>query len=162
MVDKFPVEPTKRKRIEVIIRIIDTIAYAVIFFGGVYALFFTPSSVLIELREAAWLIPFWSSLLLIGGLLGFVGRISTIWLLEPPADVASAMGILIYIFVLGKTAFESITAAVATCLMVVALLSTIRRYLELQLFGSDPTNRDFRSKLNDTLSRRIPNVPPRG
>lgn len=158
---KHPVEPRKRKLIELGIRIIDIICYFVVLLGGFYALFFTPNTIIKELAGYEFLIPIWSSMLLIGGLLGLVGRISTIWLFEPPADVISAGGILIYFYVLGTTAFSSMTAAVASCFVLVAFLGVVRRYLELQLFGSDPTHRSFRARTKDALERRIPNVPQR-
>ncbi len=160
--DRFPVEPRKRKIVEMSIRIIDILCYFVVFVGGIYALFFTPGTVSKELEGFSALIGLWAGLLLVGGLLGLIGRITTIWLLEPAADVAAAFGILIYFVVIGATAFASITAAVATCLVFTSFLGVTRRYLELQLFGSDPTHRTFRSRFNDAVERRIPNVPVRG
>lgn len=160
--ETFPVEPKKRLRIEMGIRLMDIFAYTVIFIGGVAAMFFTPNSIINELVGYEWLIPYWALMLLVGGGLGFFARVSTIWIMEPAADVISMFGIVIYFFVLGKTAFSSLTAVLASCLIMVSLLFVIRRYLELQLFGSNPDHRDFRSKLRDALMRRIPNVPPRG
>lgn len=160
--DRFPVEPKKRRAVEMGIRIIDIVVYAAVFAGGIYALFFTPTSVTQQLDGWEWLIPWWASFLLIGGLLGFIARITTFWIVEPVADFAAAIGIVMYAFVLGSTAFESITAAVATFLVSVAFLNIVRRYLELQLFGSDPTHRDFKSKFLDAWTRRIPDVPSRG
>lgn len=160
--DRFPVEPKKRRVVEMSIRVIDVIIYVAVFAGGIYALFFTPLSVTRQLEGWEWLIPWWASFLLIGGLLGIVARVSTFWILEPAADFASAIGIVMYTIVLGSTAFTSITSAVATFLVSVAFLNVTRRYLELQLFGSDPTHRDFRSRLFDAWTRRIPDVPPRG
>lgn len=160
--DRFPVEPQRRKVVEGSIRGIDIAVYLIVFISGLYALFLTPDSVIKSLNGWEWLVPTWSGFLLVGGLFGLIGRISTIWMFEPPADFAAFIGILIYFVVLGHTALTSITAAVAACLVFVALLGVVRRYLELQLFGSDPTHRNFRSKLEDSWNRRIPNVPSRG
>lgn len=160
--ERFPVESRKRRVIEMAIRVLDTIVYAAVFAGGIYALFFTPATIQKELIGWEWLIPWWAAFLLLGGLLGFVGRISTIWILEPPADILAAVGASIYLIVLGKTALTSVTAAVAVTFTLVALVTLIRRYLELQLFGSDPSHQDFRSRIADALTRRTPNVPSRG
>lgn len=162
IMDKYAVPPRKRKVIETLIRIIDILCYTVVFLGGIYALFFTPTTVTNELSGFEWMIPWWASFLLLGGTLGLIGRITTIWIIEPGADVLSFVGIMMYFVVIGTTALTSITAAVATCLVFVAALGVMRRYLELQLFGSDPSRKDFKSRLQDALDRRIPNVPPRG
>ena len=42
-----------------------------------------------------------------------VGRISRIWVLEPPADVAAIIGAAMYFVVLSGTLFQSLTAGVA-------------------------------------------------
>lgn len=160
--ETFPVEPKKRRKIEWGVRLTDLAAYTVIFIGGVAAMFFTPNTVTTELIGYEWLIPIWATMLLVGGLLGFVARITTIWIMEPAASVISMFGIAIYFIVLGKSAFSSLTAVLASCLIFVALLWVIRRYLELQLFGSNPDHKDFRARFNAALDRRIPNVPPRG
>lgn len=160
--DSLPVEPTKRQRIEFGIRLIDIACYVVIFVGGFAAMFFTPDSIVKELNGYEWIIPYWSSMLLVGGGLGFVARVTTIWIMEPAADIISMFGIAIYFVVLGKTAFDSFTAILASCLILVALLGVIRRYLELQLFGSNPDDKTLRARVNAALARRIPNVPPRG
>ena len=160
--EKFPIEPRRRKVVEGSIRGIDIVVYLIVFVSGIYALLLTPTTVTTALQGWDWLIPWWASFLLVGGLFGMIGRISTIWMFEPPADFAAFVGILIYFVVLGNFAFSSVTSSVTTCLVFVAMLGIIRRYIELQLFGSDPMHRDFRSKLEDTWNRRIPNVPHRG
>ena len=160
--DSRPVEPRKRKTIELGIRGIDIACYAVIFIGGFAAMFFTPSSIIDELNGYEWIIPYWAGMLLVGGALGFVARVSTIWIMEPAADIISMFGITIYFVVLGKTAFDSFTAILASCLIFVALLGVIRRYLELQLFGSNPDDKSLKARMQAALTRRIPNVPPRG
>ncbi|QJU54320.1 hypothetical protein SCB71_14335 [Herbiconiux sp. KACC 21604] len=159
--DKYPIDPTKRRRLEALIRIIDIIVYGAVFLGGVYALIFTPNTVTTELAGWEWLVPVWSGFLLVGGALGFVGRVSRYWILETPADVAAVVGILIYFVVLGRTAFTSVTAAVASVLVFIAMLMMLRRYVELQIFGSDPSHKDFQSRLADALRRRTSNVAPR-
>lgn len=159
---RFPVEPKRRNSIEMSIRVIDIVIYLAVFAGGIYALWFTPITITDQLIGWEWLIPWWASFLLVGGLVGFIGRLTTVWVLEPPATLAGSVGVLIYFVVLSRTAFHSITSTVAVCLFLVAFVALIRRYFELQLFGSDPAHNDLKSKIADTLMRRTPNVPPRG
>jgi hypothetical protein len=160
-VDRYPVDPEKRRRLEALIRIIDMVIYLAVLAGGVYALFFTPTSVTVELTGWEWLIAVWASLLLVGGALGFIGRLSRYWVLELPATAAATFGILIYAVVLGRTAFASITAAVAVTLVLVACGLMVRRYVELQIFGSDPDHKDFQHRLAEMIRRRTQDVPPR-
>lgn len=160
--ERFPVPPKRRRIVEMAIRIIDLIIYASVFAAGIYAAAFTPVTIARELAGWEWLVFVWAGFLLVGGLVGFIGRATTIWLLEPAASFASATGMLIYIVVLGRTAFDTITTTVAFLLVTVAFLGVARRYAELQLFGSDPDHKDFRSRFHDAWRRRIPNVPPRG
>ncbi|QHF24092.1 hypothetical protein GTU73_08765 [Rathayibacter sp. VKM Ac-2804] len=159
--DRYPIPDEKRRRLESFIRIIDMVIYLAIVAGGVYALFFTPTTVQVELAGWEWLIGVWSLLLLIGGGVGFIGRLTRYWVLEVPAAPAAVFGILIYLVILGRTAFTSITAAVATTLVFVAMLVMIRRYVELQIFASDPTHLDFQSRVAEALRRRTQNVAPR-
>lgn len=159
--DRFPISAEKRRRLEAVIRVIDMIIYLAIIAGGVYALFFTPNTVQTELAGWEWLIGVWASLLLAGGVLGFIGRLSRYWVLEVPATSAGFFGVLIYLVILGRTAFDSLTAAVATTLVFVAMAVLVRRYVELQIFASDPEHKDFQTRLADMLRRRTQNVPPR-
>ena len=160
--ESFPVEPRRRRFVENSIRGIDIAVYLIVFIAGLYALFLTPTSVTESLEGWKWLIPWWAAFLLVGGLFGMIGRISTIWMFEPPADFAAFIGILIYFIVLGDGIFQSLASGVSACFVFAALLGVVRRYLELQLFGSDPAHQDLKSKLEDTWNRRIPNVPHRG
>ncbi|WP_091232664.1 hypothetical protein [Microbacterium sp. 3J1] len=159
--DRHPVPKEKRIFLEAIIRIIDIIAYSIIVIGGGYALFFTPDSVQRELSAADWLVPMWAAFLLIGGGLGMVGRISRIWVLEPPALVAAIFGAAIYFVVLGGTLFQSVTAGVAAAFMLYATIQMFRRYIELQIFGTDPNVHGFADRMAEALRRRTGNVAPR-
>jgi len=160
-VERFPVPERKRRALEATIRIIDIVAYFIIFVGGCYALFFTPDSVQRELSGAEWLVPLWAGFLLVGGGMGMVGRITRIWILEPPADVAAIAGAAIYFVVLGNTLFQSVTAGVATTLVFYAIIQMFRRYIELQIFGTDPKVHSFTDRIAETLRRRTANVAAR-
>lgn len=159
--DKQPVPAERRRKFEAIIRIIDLIVYAAVFIGGVYALIATPTSILTELEGATWLVLVWAALLFLGGAVGFIGRLTRYWMLEMPATVLAFAGILIYLVVLGRLAFESITAAVAALLIVVAMGLVARRWAELQLFASDPEHADFKTRMAEALRRRTQNFPHR-
>lgn len=158
--DRLPVEPARRKQFEAFIRIIDLIAYAAVFAGGIYALVATPMTVFDELANTG-LIYLWSGLLLVGGASGFVGRITRFWFPEMPATVLAFAGILIYFVVLGRYTFTSITAAVAATLVLVSMLVMARRWAELQIFATDPEAKDFRTRLADALRRRTQNFVQR-
>jgi hypothetical protein len=161
MVQKFPIDPDRRRHLEAAIRIIDIIIYFAVLVGGCYALWSTPTSVATELAGWEWLVPIWAGFLLIGGGLGVVGRVTRIWVLEPPADVAAIIGIIIYFIILGKTLTTSVTAAVAAALVFCAMLLMLRRYVELQIFGTDPDNKEFSDRIAEMLRRRTTNVAPR-
>ncbi|HEY9310233.1 MAG TPA: hypothetical protein VIP82_20715 [Microbacterium sp.] len=151
----------RRRRFEAIIRIIDLVVYAAVFVGGVYALVGTPATVVDELESAPWLIVVWAFLLLAGGGVGFVGRLMRRWMVEVPATVLAAFGILIYFVVLGRFAFASITSSVAVALVLVAMGLMVRRWAELQIFATDPDHSDFRSRMAEALRRKTPNFVQR-
>lgn len=155
--DRRPVETARRRRIEAAIRIIDLTVYAAVLAGGVYALVSTPATIVDELQGFEWLIGLWASLLLAGGSVGFVGRLSRYWFVEVPATVAAFFGIFIYFVVLGRYAFTSVTAAVAAALVLVAMCTMARRWAELQIFATDPDAHDFRHRMADALRRRTTN-----
>lgn len=155
--ERLPVPPQVRHRYEAVIRIIDLIAYVAVFIGGVYAIAGTPNSVVDELAGWEWVIGMWAALLLLGGGAGFLGRLTRWWMVEVPATVLAAFGILIYFIVLGRFAFASITSAVAVTLVAVAMLVMVRRYAELQIFASEPGT-TFRIRAAEALRRRTADV----
>ena len=159
--DKHPVPAGRRRKFEAVIRVIDLIVYAAVFVGGLYALFATPTSILTELVGATWLVFVWAGLLGLGGAVGFIGRLTRYWMLEMPATVLAFAGILIYLVVLGRLAFQSITDAVSALLIVVAMGLVARRWAELQLFASDPEHADFKTRMAEALRRRTQNFPHR-
>ncbi|MEV8269160.1 hypothetical protein AB0P19_02360 [Microbacterium oleivorans] len=159
--ERFPVPQEKRRVLEAIIRILDIVAYSIVTVGGTYALLWTPDSVQRELANAAWLVPMWAAFLLVGGVMGMVGRITRIWILEPPACVAALVGAVIYFVVLGGTLFESVTAGVAAAFVLYAAIQVARRYVELQIFGTDPNVHGFTDRIAEALRRRTANVAPR-
>ena len=152
--DRYPVSQRRRRAYEAIIRVIDLATYFAVFLGGIYAIVGTPASIADELVGWEWLIGLWSALLIIGGGVGFIGRLSRRWMVEVPATVLAFFGIVIYVAVLGRFAFTSITAVVALLLIIVAALVMLRRWAELQIFSTDPQHPDFRSRVAEALRRR--------
>lgn len=159
--DRHPIPPERRRRFEALIRLIDLTAYSAVFVGGIWALVFTPDSVTLELSGWPGLIVVWAVLLLAGGGAGFLGRLTRYWVIEVPATVAALFGILIYFVILGQTVFRSVTAAVAAVLVLVAMLLMLRRYLELQIFSTEPDERRFPDRVAAMFRRRTANVVQR-
>jgi len=146
---------TRRQRIlEAAVRVLDLIVYATVFVGGAYALATPPNTVVDSLEGYEWLVTIWAILLLVGGLVGFVGRLTRYWLVESPATIAAATGITIYVVVLAQYTFLSITAAVATTLAIVAGAFMVRRWMELQIFASEPL--DKAHPVSSLFARRTP------
>lgn len=132
------------------IKVIDLIVYGLVAAGGAYALGATPVSVIDSLEGYEWLATLWAVLLVVGGAVGFLGRLTGRWLVENPATIASLTGIVIYVAILAPYTFTSITAAVATALVAVAAAFMVRRWVELQMFGSEPDV----TKMKAALQRR--------
>ena len=149
----------RRRRQEASIRVIDMIVYAVAVVGGFYAVLATPVSVVDVLEGAEWLVPVWASLLLVGGAVGFMGRLTRYWMVETPGTVLAFFGVLIFMVMLGRYAFTTITASVAALMAVTALLVYMRRWIELQMFASDPRDGSLSSRLALAIRRRTKNYP---
>jgi hypothetical protein len=155
--DRLPISPKRRRRYERAIRFVDLIVYLVVFLGGLAAVFATPTSATDELLQTPLLIGVWAVLLLGGGLIGFVGRLSRYWLVEGPATIASFFGAAIYLVLLFNAALESATTTLAAALVAVAMLALGRRFLELQIFGTEP-NASWKRRLKNAVTRRTTDV----
>lgn len=158
--DKHPPTPVRKHRLESTIRILDLIVYAVVFFGGLAAVVATPTSVVDQLLRTPILIAVWAILLLGGGLVGFIGRFTRYWLIEGPATVAAFFGVIIYFVLVVNIALASVTTTVAAALVLVAAIALFRRWLELQIFGSEP-NASWRTRFKAATNRRTANVVSR-
>lgn len=139
---------------EAIIRVIDIITYAAVLAGGFFAVKFTPDSVITLLAGWEWVITVWATLLIVGGLLGFIGRLTRVWAIEVPGTAAGISGALIYAVVLANMAFMTPTALVAEALVIIATLTLFRRYIELQIFTTEPGARSFADRLTAAVRRR--------
>ena len=153
-----PAVDDRRRLKEAAIRVIDIVTYAAVFAGGWFALHFTPDSALDVLGGWGWVIVLWGVLLIVGGALGFTGRLTRIWAIEVPGTGAGIAGALIYAVVLANSAAASPTALVAETLVIIATLTLLRRYIELQIFTTEPGEKSFSERLANALRRRTPDV----
>ncbi len=156
--DRIPVAPEKRRLLEGLIRVIDLVIYAAVAVGGLYALIAPPPSIQTELNGWEWLIPVWGSLLIVGGLGGFIGRLSRFWIIEVPSLPFAGIGIGVYFLVLGTTATVTPFTTVAAMLILAAMLIMLRRYLELQIFATEPDDQDLRARVAAMLRLRTRDV----
>lgn len=143
---------------EALIRVIDMVVYAAAVAGGYFALAFPPETVQKHLGGYEWLAVFWGVLLLVAGLLGFVGRLSRFWIIEMPGTAAAIFGGAIYLVVLSAASLESATARVAVTMILIATLYLVRRYVELQIFTTDPGVKTLSDRLEAALRRRTANT----
>lgn len=149
----------ERRRVrEAWIRVVDLVVYLLAFAGGVLALLVPPTTVKTQLEGWEWLAIFWGCMLVTAGAFGFAGRLSRIWLIEAPGTVLAIGGGIVYALILGVTAYSSTTAWVAFCLVAIATLELFRRYLELQIFTTDPGVKTLGDRLLAALSRRTTNT----
>jgi hypothetical protein len=148
----------RRKFKEALIRVVDMLAYLAVFLGGIGALFSTPQTVKAALYGFPWLIVIWGILLLVGGVLGFVGRLSRIWVIEIPGASAGFFGAAMYFVILGMAAVALPTALVAVALVACMMFLLGRRYLELQILTSEPGHVKFRDKVRAVMRRRTTNT----
>jgi len=144
----------RRKRMEAAIRIVDLFIYAFIFGSGVFATLFSPKSVTDQLGGFIVLIAIWNGLLLFGGVVGFAGRLYRLWILEIVAAPAAAFGAAIYAAVLAGLAVNTPTVWVAVCLMLVTLGTSVRRWLELNIFTEPTVKLTFGQALRVAAKRR--------
>lgn len=151
--DKHPAPLAKRLRLENGIRLVDMVAYAAILASGIALVTLPLAQSVTQLADFPGVIAVWATFLLGGGLTGFLGRLTGYWLIENVGVVASGFGAAIYIVVLSMFATSSVTAAFTLGFIAVALVLCIRRWLELQLFGSEPG--DFHARLRLAWERRI-------
>ncbi|UAW08610.1 holin [Microbacterium phage Swervy] len=150
--DSRPAPPRKKRAYEAAIRIVDLIVYAAVFMGGVALTTLPFGQATSILKGYELLVVVWAMFLLGGGLLGFIGRLTRYWMVENSATIAAAFGALIYVVVLGRFAFESITTLFTWTFVILALGLLVRRWLELQIFGSEPG--DWRHRLALALARK--------
>jgi hypothetical protein len=152
-----PPAPPRRRALEAAIRIVDLVVYAGVFGGGAYVLLTAPSTLTESLQGYYWLIVVWSILLGGGGLIGFLGRLTRYWLVETPATIAAAFGIGSYLVVLSPYLLSSYAVAVLFIMALTAMAFMVRRWLELQIFATEPGT-SWRTRLTLAANRRTQNT----
>lgn len=144
----------RRRAKEAIIRVIDMIVYLFAVASGIFALTVPPDTIREQLAGFEWLGIAWGTLLIVAGALGFLGRLSRFWIIEVPGTVTAIAGQLVYVLVLSVTAPGSPTAWVALCMIVGSTLALVRRYIELQIFTTDPEVKTLIERLESAIQRR--------
>ena len=152
-----PVPIRRRSFIEGMIRVIDLGVYGATTIAGLYAVVATPGAIEEGLGQESLLIWLWGGLLLIGGLVGFLGRLARRWMVEAPATILALAGMLIYFAVLARVAFTSVTFMVGAIFAAIASVLMIRRWAELQLFATN--GKDVKSQWKAALARKTSDFP---
>lgn len=152
----------RRSALALLLKLIDIGVGLTAIVGGVFAIIATPATVAHEVGVPG-LVYLWGALLIVGGFCAALGRLVGIWILETTGIVGMCFGTLIYIGVIagvlqGRGGPEVI---VAVCMFIVALLAMIRRYVELQIFTSEPNERGWIARLHSLLKLRLPDAPGR-
>lgn len=142
-----------RRAKERVLQVIDISVGLVVMVSGLFALFATPLSVLQEV-QVFWLVWLWGGLLVFGGFLTALGRLTGIWILETTGLGQSIFGVAIYAVVVSALIANAIGVVVAVALIGAALLMLIRRYVELSLFLNVGAPRGVLGRLDAAMRRR--------
>jgi uncharacterized membrane protein len=134
--------------------VVDIVVYALVFSAGLSALLFTPNTVILALGKAHWIISLWGAVLLFGGSVGLIGRATKRWIVEIPGTAASIGGGLLYFAILFSATFDNNSAITATILVGIMIGSMVRRYIELQIFTSEPGDRSLLALIRAAIRRR--------
>lgn len=138
---------------------IDVTVGLVALVAGVFALVAAPPSIVREV-SLPFLVTLWGVLLIAGGFSSALGRLTGLLILETAGIVGAAFGALIYLVVVSTAIADALGVAVAVCLILIALLSMVRRYVELQIFLSEPGKRGLFRHLRHFLRGRPTSVLP--
>lgn len=132
--------------------VIDMAAYLLIAYAG-YNAAFEPSVYVIETVQNFGAIGLWGVLMLVGGAVSFIGRLSKVWAIEYACNVFAAWGVGLYAVILIPSVLEG-GSKVLLALVLAAWLLVLRRYAELRIFTSEPGLDTFRKRLDAALRRR--------
>lgn len=147
--------PNSRRRavLDALLKAIDVTVGLVALVAGVFALAAVPPSIVREV-SLPFLVILWGVLLIVGGFSSALGRLTGIWLLETAGIMGAASGTLIYLVVVSTAIRDELGVVVAVCLILIALLAMTRRYVELQIFLSEPDGRGLLARLQSILRIR--------
>lgn len=121
----------------VLIRSIDIIVGTLVFTAGWFAIYAPPES-LLHTIQWEFLIVGWGVALVLGGFLSGAGRAAGLWLPEVAGLALTIPGTLLYLVSRLSTTLSDIGTFVSAALVVVAVLSQLRRYIEIQSIISLP------------------------
>jgi hypothetical protein len=159
MVATDPRTNQRRLRWERLIWCLDMGSYLLMAFSGFIALFYTSDFVVREVRSREAII-LWGVLLLAGGLAGFAGRLTRLWVVEILGNVSAASGAVIYLLII-VTAVLGGSSLVLFGFVTAAYIAMVRRYSELQIFTSEPGLDTFTARVQSLLRRRTTNTVQR-
>lgn len=154
--------PTDRRRVVAagLIKLIDVAIGLACIVAGVFAIVATPPTIVAEIN-ATPVVVLWGVLLVIGGFGSALGRLTGIWIIETAGIAGAGFGALIYLVVITSAVNEKNSVATALCLILIALLGMVRRYVELQIFLSEGSDRGMLKRLTEILATRTPGHPAR-
>lgn len=147
--------PNGRRRaiLDGTLKAIDVAVGLVALVAGVFALVAAPPSIVREV-SLPFLVTLWGVLLILGGFSSALGRLTGIWILETAGIMGAASGSLIYLAVVSTAIASALGVAVAVCLILIGLLAMVRRYVELQIFLSEPDERGLIARIQNLLRTR--------
>lgn len=137
------------------IKIIDVAIGLACIVAGIFAIVATPPTV-IKAINLDGLVFMWGALLVAGGFLSALGRITGVWILETVGIASAGTGALIYLVVISAALHDHNSVITALCLILISLLGMVRRYIELQIFLSEPGDRGIVHRLQEILTHRVP------
>lgn len=149
--------PNSRRRalLDGILKTIDVTVGLVALVAGVFALIASPPTIVREV-SLPFLVVLWGVLLIAGGFSSALGRLTGVWILETAGIAGAASGALIYLAVVSTAIRDELGVVVAVCLILIALLAMVRRYVELQIFLSEPNEPGVLNRLLGLLKIRVP------
>lgn len=147
-----------RRAKEAAIRGLDIVVYMFAIGSGIFALAVPPEGVQRWLAGWEWLQLAWGILLIVSGTFGLVGRVTRVWMIEIPGPAGAFFGELMYLVVLVCSAWDRPGAWVAAFMIGGAAIALLRRWIELQIFTTDPEVKTFTDRLVAALRRRTSNV----
>jgi len=146
---------------ERLIWVIDMGSYLFLGIAG-WGVAFQPSGyVLTTLDGITWIVWLWASILFLGGLVAFIGRLTKVWAVEIVANVLAAWGAVLYVVIL-IPALASGGSVPLAAIVLIAWGAMARRYAELIIFTNEPREQlTWSDRLMRALRRRTKYTVPR-
>lgn len=154
------IEPseTRNSAKEAAVRIVDLIAYFALVIGGIGAILVTPETVNETIGKYPIVLAVWIALMLAGGILGFIGRLTRIWVVETPGASFGFFGAAMYFVILALASVDGVTALVVASLVLMMMGFMARRWIELQILTSEPGDVTLLQRFVRMMKRRTTNT----